>query len=122
MPKELAVSAFSKVLGYFLSSQKKSGHSKINYIYFIFLVSIYFQMHTVTVIIHCFRVFPQQLKKKKKERATLRQWDLTRKVTTKIVLAWLDFSFFWWQVSVYEFQTPIQFYNECPVYSIDAFS
>lgn len=74
MPKELAVSAFSKALGYFLSSQKKSEHSKINYIYFIFLVSIYFQMHTVTVIIHCFRVFPQQLKKKKKkERATLRQ-------------------------------------------------
>lgn len=78
-------------------------------------------MHTVTVIIHCFRVFPQQLKKKNKG-ATLRQWDLTRKVTTKIVLAWLDFSFFWWQVSVYESQTPIQFYNECPVYSIDASS
>lgn len=120
MPKELDVSAFSKVLGYFLSSQKKkSGHSNINHIDFIFLVSIYFQMHTVTLIIHYFRVFRQQLKKTQNNQEVIYGSEI---LLGKLPLAWLDFSLFWWQVSVYEFQTPIQFYNECPVYSIDAFS
>lgn len=65
MPKVLAVSPFSKVHYCFLSSTKKKKKGRKSCCQSILTLITYtsfflFQIHTVTVIIHFSRVFPQQ--------------------------------------------------------------